>query len=115
MPLKDHDEETARPRKPPRRGSLTSLLNLGGESSSRPTIQKKKSLLGMSLPAGRKSDDMLVRGFGKEREQRENWVGSVSDNGHGDSSYRERRSFDLLTDREAIPRRPSTDNLLVSF
>lgn len=36
----------------------------------------------------------------------------MSENGHGDP-YAGRRSFDLLTDREAIPRRPSTDNLLV--
>jgi hypothetical protein len=69
--------------------------------------------LGMSLPAGRKSDDMLVRGFGRERETKPEWSGSVSENGHGDA-YSGRRSFDLLTERETIPRRPSTDNLLVS-
>ncbi|GAA5876682.1 hypothetical protein JCM16303_003625 [Sporobolomyces ruberrimus] len=112
MPLKDHDEEPARPRNPPRRSSLTSLLNLGeSSSSSKPRIAKKKSLLGMSLAAGRKSDDMLARGYGREREARPEWSGSMSENGHGDP-YAGRRSFDLLTDREAIPRRPSTDNLL---
>ncbi|GAA6012848.1 hypothetical protein JCM11491_006199 [Sporobolomyces phaffii] len=120
MPLKDHDQDsTTRPRKPPRRSSLTSLLNMGGDnsaSSSKPAIEKKKSLLGMSLPAGRKSDDMLARGgFSRERETKPAWSGSVSENGHGDAhagAYTGRRSFDLLTDREAIPRRPSTDNLL---
>ncbi|GAA5988306.1 hypothetical protein JCM5350_002850 [Sporobolomyces pararoseus] len=116
MPLKDNEQDsTTRPRKPPRRSSLTSLLNLGDSSSSKdkdkPTLAKKKSLLGMSLPAGRKSDDMLARGFGRDREPKQEWGGSVSENGHGDV-YMGRRSFDLLTEREAIPRRPSTDNLL---
>ncbi|GAA5960117.1 hypothetical protein JCM3765_002478 [Sporobolomyces pararoseus] len=114
MPLKDNEQDpTTRPRKPPRRSSLTSLLNLGDSSSSKdkPTLAKKKSLLGMSLPAGRKSDDMLARGFGRDREHKQEWGGSVSENGHGDA-YMGRRSFDLLTEREAIPRRPSTDNLL---
>jgi hypothetical protein len=74
--------------------------------------------LGMSLPAGRKSDDMLARGgFGRDREMKQEWSGSVSENGHGEvysGPYTGRRSFYLLTDCEAIPRRPSTDNLLVS-
>ncbi|GAA5909364.1 DUF1765 domain-containing protein [Sporobolomyces salmoneus] len=117
MPLKDHEQDTTtRPRKPPRRSSLTSLLNFGDKeissSNEKPAIEKKKSLLGMSLPAGRKSDDMLARGFGRDRETSNSaWSGSVSENGHGDVCMG-RRSFDLLTDREAIPRRPSTDNLL---
>lgn len=125
MPLKDHSQEStstsSRPRKP-RRGSFSSLLNFGGSggdgvpsSSDKPgTLEKKKSLLGMSLSAGRKSDDMLARGFGRERESNSQWSGSVSENGHGDVSMG-RRSFDLLTEREAIPRRQSTDNLLVSL
>ncbi|GAA5935019.1 uncharacterized protein JCM15063_003129 [Sporobolomyces koalae] len=110
MPLKDNEQEPARPRKPPRRSSLTSLLNLG-DSNNKSVPEKKKPLLGMSLAAGRKSDDMLARGLGREREPKAQWQGSMSDSGHGET-YGGRRSFDLLTDREAIPRRPSTDNLL---
>ncbi|GAA6060753.1 hypothetical protein JCM10212_003797 [Sporobolomyces blumeae] len=116
MPLKDHEEQDPKPRRrPPRRSSFSSLLNLG-ESSSKAKAQesRKKTILGMSLPAGRKSDDLLARGQGLGTGHRPAWDavrGSASDTGH-ETTYGGRRSFDLLTDREAIPRRPSTDNLL---
>lgn len=61
-----------------------------------------KHPLGMKLPQARKSEDLLSR---NEREQE-----SDIDGGNLLSA---RRSFDLLTQRQTIPRRPSIDNLLV--
>ncbi|GAA5958532.1 hypothetical protein JCM21900_005428 [Sporobolomyces salmonicolor] len=116
MPVWDHDQEPKRDDRrfpqPPRRASLSNLLD-GGKSSG-----EGKVVLGMSLGEGRKSDDLLTRGLGGERELRKDWnvpAASASADGHGfdrGAPRGGRRSFDLLTERETIPRRPSTDNLL---
>ncbi|GAA5861242.1 hypothetical protein JCM1840_003127 [Sporobolomyces johnsonii] len=116
MPVWDHDQEPKRDDRrfpqPPRRASLSNLL-AGGKSSG-----EGKMVLGMSLGEGRKSDDLLTRGLGAERDMRRDWdvpATSASADGHGfdrGAPWGGRRSFDLLTERETIPRRPSTDNLL---
>ncbi|GAA5976133.1 hypothetical protein JCM11641_003289 [Rhodosporidiobolus odoratus] len=125
-PVKDHSSATAAagaPHGPPRpgrrRSSLSSLLGVGGSSASADghggpsSSSQSKKILGMSLPAGRKSEDFLTsgRGLGRGREQemRRDWdEGPVQPPPIGTG----RRSFDLLTERQTVPRRPSTDDLL---
>ncbi|KAK4704827.1 hypothetical protein P7C70_g1391, partial [Phenoliferia sp. Uapishka_3] len=85
--------------KPPRRASISGLLG-----------EKK---LGMSLGAARKSEDLLttVRGRKSEDMLRDTDRDVVFDK-EGGAKITGRGSFDLLTQRKHIPRRPSTDNLL---
>ncbi|GAA5824324.1 hypothetical protein JCM11251_000377 [Rhodosporidiobolus azoricus] len=135
-PVKDHSAPSAAPSGPNgptrhgrRRSSLSSLLgvNLGGSSASADghdalsastTSNGSKKILGMSLPAGRKSEDLLTsgRGRGPEREMRREWESPKPIQMPAQQQQQRpiggRRSFDLLTDRQAIPRRPSTDDLL---
>ncbi|GAA5960717.1 hypothetical protein JCM10213_000702, partial [Rhodosporidiobolus nylandii] len=132
-PVKDHSADlpssSAAPNGPPRQGrrraSLSSLLGFnsgegkGAGSSSvsadghgmLSSSTSSKKLLGMSLPAGRKSEDLLTsgRGWGRgpEREMREGGQ-------QRPQVQQGRRSFDALTDatRATVVRRPSTDSLL---
>ncbi|GAA5890657.1 hypothetical protein JCM6882_000614 [Rhodosporidiobolus microsporus] len=132
-PVKDHSDPsttaTVGPNGPTRHGrrrsSLSSLLgvNLGSSSASADghgtlssSTNGPKKILGMSLPAGRKSEDLLTsgRGRGPEREMRREWE-SPKPAAQAEQQQQPnggRRSFDLLTEKEAIPRRPSTDDLL---
>mgnify|MGYP006876466728 CR=1 FL=1 len=101
-PLKNHSAEdsTPRPRLGRRRGSFSSLLGFGsGGSDSKRSVsgQSEKSdaprtLLGMSLPAGRRSEDLLTsgrRGGSEQSGQTRHFRGPES-----------RRSFDVLTERK---------------
>lgn len=113
-PLKDHSAEdsTPRPRLGRRRGSFSSLLGFGnGSSDGKGSVsgQSEKSdaprtLLGMSLPAGRRSEDLLTsgrRGGGERLGQTRQFKGPES-----------RRSFDVLSERK--PRASiGDDDLLV--
>ncbi|GAA5959194.1 hypothetical protein JCM10213_000611, partial [Rhodosporidiobolus nylandii] len=136
-PVKDHSADlpssSAAPNGPPRQGrrraSLSSLLSFdsgegkGAGSSSvsadghgmLSSSASSKKLLGMSLPAGRKSEDLLTSGCGwgrgSEREMRRDW----EEGGQQRPQVQQgRRSFDALTDatRATVVRRPSTDSLL---
>ncbi|BGP17250.1 hypothetical protein JCM10213v2_005268 [Rhodosporidiobolus nylandii] len=135
-PVKDHSADlpssSGAPNGPPRQGrrraSLSSLLGFdsgeGKEAGSSSvsadghgmlsSSTSSKKLLGMSLPAGRKSEDLLTsgRGWGRgpEREMRRDW----EDEQQRPQVQQGRRSFDALTDatRATVVRRPSTDNLL---
>lgn len=116
-PVRDHSEETAPPRRPGRRrSSLSSLLGVGGSSSAdvhADPASAPKKLLGMSLPAGRKSEDLLTSGRLRstgEREMRRAWDEPPSLSG---PSLSGRRSFDALRDARPVARTPSTDDLLV--
>ncbi|GAA5859845.1 hypothetical protein JCM8547_004356 [Rhodosporidiobolus lusitaniae] len=132
-PVKDHSAPTAAagPHGPTRHGkrrtSLSSLLGVTSSASQSadghggPSMSGPKRILGMSLPAGRKSEDLLISGRGQEREMRREWEEPAKKGETASASAAavvagaapgRRRSFDLLTDREAIPRRPSTDDLL---
>ncbi|GAA6019570.1 hypothetical protein JCM10207_003748 [Rhodosporidiobolus poonsookiae] len=124
-PVKDHSAPApngaGRPHR--RRSSLSSLLGVGlgsasadghgaPSSSGAPT---GKRILGMSLPAGRKSEDLLVSGRngtgrGPEREMRREWESPVV----RQKEEHRRKSLDALTGQSeaAVPRRPSTDDLL---
>ncbi|GAA6056647.1 hypothetical protein NBRC10513_001097 [Rhodotorula toruloides] len=115
-PVRDHSEETAPPRRPGRRRStLSSLLGVGGSSSAdghADSASAPKKLLGMSLPAGRKSEDLLTSGRLRstgEREMRRAWDEPPSLSG---PSLSGRRSFDALRDARPVVRTPSTDDLL---
>jgi len=119
MPVRDHSDEAAPPsrRTGRRRGSFSSLLGVGsasadghGAASSAP-----KKILGMSLPSGRRSDDLLTsgRGGGQERGGNGPSPSSAAPVAQRALDQGARRSFDLLTDRAAVPRRPSTDDLIV--
>ncbi|GJN91395.1 hypothetical protein Rhopal_004416-T1 [Rhodotorula paludigena] len=126
MPVRDHSAEP-KPRLGRRRASLSSLLGVGsssasadghgGASTSGATAPKR--ILGMSLPAGRKSEDLLTSGRmrGPERDMRREWESGTLPQEQKEPQASgfdgtQRRSFDLLTDRSAVPRRPSTDDLL---
>ncbi|GAA6052088.1 hypothetical protein JCM3770_006625 [Rhodotorula araucariae] len=120
MPVRDHSDEPAPPpRMGRRRASLSSLLGVGGGSANADghgapsSSAGPKKILGMSLPAGRKSEDLLTsgRGHGAERDERE-WSTSAFPAAPRAPDFGSRRSFDLLTERAAITRRPSTDDLL---
>lgn len=63
-----------------------------------------KHPLGMKLPQARKSEDLLTRNVDDQELDND-----------GGAPLSGRRSFDLLTQRKTIPRRPSIDNLLVPF
>ena len=106
-PLKDHSAEdsTPRPRLGRRRGSFSSLLGFGfgfgfGSSDGKRSVsgQSEKSdaprtLLGMSLPAGRRSEDLLTsgrRGGSEQSAQARHFRGPES-----------RRSFDVLSERKS--------------
>lgn len=113
-PLKDHSAEdsTPRPRLGRRRGSFSSLLGFSnGNSEGKRSVsgQSEKSdaprtLLGMSLPAGRRSEDLLTsgrRGGSEQSAQARHFRGPDS-----------RRSFDVLSERK--PRASlGDDDLLV--
>ncbi|GAA6043762.1 hypothetical protein JCM8097_006660 [Rhodosporidiobolus ruineniae] len=127
-PVKDHSaaEPNGPPRQSRRRASLSSLLGVGAGSASAdghgvaPSAAASssggggKKILGMSLPAGRKSEDLLLRKTG-EREMRREWEHPSTVSEAMAEPRSGRRSFDALTsgtERAAVPRRPSTDDLL---
>lgn len=118
MPLRDHSDEPAPARRMGRRrGSFSSLLGVGGSSASADghgsSAGGPKKILGMSLPPGRRSDDLLSSGWGDRGDG--GWPMNAPPIAQQAPERGSRRSFDLLTDRATIPRRPSTDNLLVSL
>ena len=76
---------------PPRRASLSGLLN-----------EVTKPVLGMSLKGGRKSEDLLLS---------QTPVGQQAVDAPK-ATVQSRRSFDLLTQKQDVARRPSTDDLL---
>lgn len=105
-PLRDQsDDSTPRPRLGRRKGSFSSLLGFGNsggntsEQAEKPDAPKK--LLGMSLMAGRRSEDLLTTGRSGTSSRVRATRGPES-----------RRSLDVLTDQRT---RKSTivDNLLV--
>ncbi|BGP33006.1 hypothetical protein JCM10296v2_004795 [Rhodotorula toruloides] len=115
-PVRDHSEERTPLRRPGRRrSSLSSLLGVGGSSSAdghADLASAPKKLLGMSLPAGRKSEDLLTSGRLRSTGERE--MGRVWDEPPSLSgpSLSGRRSFDALRDARPVARTPSTDDLL---
>ncbi|BGP25489.1 proteophosphoglycan ppg4 [Rhodotorula toruloides] len=113
----DVRETVPPPRPGRRRSSLSSLLGVGGSASAdghaeSASASAPKKLLGMSLPAGRKSEDLLTSGRLRStgvREMRRAWNEPPSLSGQ---SLDGRRSFDALRDARPIARTPSTDDLL---
>lgn len=106
-PLKDHSSEDAglRPRLGRRRGSFSSLLGFksgdGGESASAAEPATKK-VLGMSLMAGRRSEDLLTSGRVQRSAPEER-----------PRVQQGRHSLDMFAER--LPRKSgSSDDLLVS-
>ncbi|GAA5875165.1 hypothetical protein JCM3774_001659 [Rhodotorula dairenensis] len=91
-PLKDHSDidSTGRPRLGRRRGSFSSLLGFGngrGDASEQPEkSDAPKKLLGMSLAAGRRSEDLLTSGRS-----------GLSGQARITRALDSRRSFDVLT------------------
>ncbi|GAA5844902.1 hypothetical protein JCM9279_000039 [Rhodotorula babjevae] len=117
MPVRDHSDEPAPPRRTGRRrGSFSSLLGVGSASADGhgAATSAPKKILGMSLPSGRGSDDLLTsgRGGGQERSGAGPSTSSAAPVAQRGLDLGARRSFDLLTDRAAVPRRPSTDDLI---
>lgn len=115
-PLKDHSAEdsTPRPRLGRRRGSFSSLLGFSnGNSEGKRSVsgQSEKSdaprtLLGMSLPAGRRSEDLLTsgrRGGSEQSAQARHFRGPDS-----------RRSFDVLSERKPRASLGDDDLLIIS-
>ncbi|GAA5992393.1 hypothetical protein JCM10908_000461 [Rhodotorula pacifica] len=104
-PLKDHSAEdsTPRPRLGRRRGSFSSLLGFGNDSQQPVKSEAApKKLLGMSLAAGRRSEDLLTSGRTTGSAQRAQNMQTPDS----------RRSFDVLAER--TPRKSgSSDDLLI--
>ncbi|BGP54940.1 hypothetical protein JCM8202v2_002527 [Rhodotorula sphaerocarpa] len=103
-PVKDHSaqEATPRPGLGRRRGSFSSLLGLKSEKDpSESSRNGPKKLLGMSLPAGRRSEDLLTSGRSKPDAFSE-----VA------RARQRRRSVDLVA--ENLPRKSvSSEDLLI--
>ncbi|KPV76862.1 uncharacterized protein RHOBADRAFT_51847 [Rhodotorula graminis WP1] len=114
MPVRDHSDEPAPARRMGRRrGSFSSLLGVGTASADGhgAATSAPKKILGMSLPSGRRSDDLLTSGRGGGKERADDGPTAAPD-AQRPLNQGARRSFDLLKDRVAVARRPSTDNLI---